>query len=141
MPRGKGFTEEIEKEFQNVIFLLEAMIKDRGVPRNIKRIAQQGIDELKKEEETPGVIASNVMYMVGDLSTDANIPFHSRTVVYRIISILEGIKDWFLKFLIFFLDNVWVTCYNNNIIQESSGKMIFFKKKRFFSWQCPEKNV
>ncbi|MHA1294056.1 MAG: UPF0147 family protein [Promethearchaeota archaeon] len=90
---GKKVSEEIKKAFENVEILLEGMIKDRSVPRNIKRIAQNGIDELKKEDETPGVIASNIMYMVDDLSQDPNCPFHTRTVIYRIISLLEKIKD------------------------------------------------
>lgn len=93
MPRGKEFTEEILQEFENVEILLQGMMKDRSVPRNIKRIALRSINELKREDETPGIIASNVMYMVGDLSLDPNIPFHSRTTIYRIISILENIKD------------------------------------------------
>ncbi|MBD3198203.1 MAG: hypothetical protein GF317_24345 [Candidatus Lokiarchaeota archaeon] len=69
------------------------MEKDRSVPRNIKRIAQEGIKELQKRDETPGVIASNVIYMVDDLSQDPNIPFHARTTIYRILSLLENIKD------------------------------------------------
>jgi uncharacterized protein (UPF0147 family) len=88
-----GFSDEVKKAFETVEELLNGMIGDRGVPRNIKRVAQRSIDELHKEEETPGVISSNVMYMVDDLAQDANIPFHARTTVYRIISILENIKD------------------------------------------------
>ncbi len=91
MPRT--LTEEEKKGFENVEYLLNGMIQDRSVPRNIKRIAQRGINELHREDETPGVLSSNVMYMVGDLSQDPNIPFHSRTTIYRIISILEKIKD------------------------------------------------
>ncbi len=93
MSREKGFTEEIEKTFVNVEKLLNAMIKDRAVPRNIKRKAQRGIDELHNEDESPGIIASNIIYLVDDLSQDPNIPFHIRTNVYRIISLLEKIKD------------------------------------------------
>jgi len=93
MSREKGFTEEIEKTFEDVKKLLNAMIKDRAVPRNIKRKAQRGIDELHREDESPGIIASNIIYLVDDLSQDPNIPFHIRTSVYRIISILEKIKD------------------------------------------------
>ena len=89
----KKSNAEVEKAFSNVITLLEGMIKDRSVPRNIKRVAQRGINELNESTDTPGVKASNVMYMVDDLSQDANIPFHARTVIYRIISILEQIKD------------------------------------------------
>ena len=93
MPR-KTFSEDIEKAFNNVQVLLENLVKDRAVPRNIKRIAQRGIDALhSEEEETPGVIASNVLYLVGDLSLDPNIPFHSRSTIYRIVSILETVRD------------------------------------------------
>ena len=90
----KVSAEEVKKTFDNVEELLNGMMVDRSVPRNIKRVAQRSINELHKEDETPGVISSNVMYMVDDLAQDANIPFHARTTVYRIISILEKIKDW-----------------------------------------------
>ncbi|MFX1260310.1 MAG: UPF0147 family protein [Promethearchaeota archaeon] len=93
MTRVKEFTNEVKQAFENVEYLLQGMINDRSVPRNIKRIAQRGINELKREDETPGVLSSNVMYMVDDLSQDPNIPFHSRTTIYRILSILEKVKD------------------------------------------------
>ncbi len=89
----QGFNDVVKTAFEEVEGLLNGLLGDRSVPRNIKRVAQKGIDELHKEDETPGVLASNVMYMVGDLSLDPNIPFHSRTTIYRIISILENIKD------------------------------------------------
>jgi len=87
------FSDEVKSAFENVEELLNGMMADRSVPRNIKRVAQRSIDELHKEDETQGVISSNIMYMVDDLSQDPNIPFHARTTIYRIISILENIKD------------------------------------------------
>ncbi len=90
---ANGFNDVIKTAFEEVENLLNGLLGDRSVPRNIKRVAQKGIDELNKEDETAGVLASNVMYMVDDLSLDPNIPFHSRTTIYRIISILEKIKD------------------------------------------------
>ncbi|MHA1931192.1 MAG: UPF0147 family protein [Promethearchaeota archaeon] len=93
---AKEFSDVVKTAFEEVENLLNGLLGDRGVPRNIKRVAQKGIDELHKEEDTPGVLASNVMYMVymvDDLSLDPNIPLHSRTTIYRIISILEKIKD------------------------------------------------
>lgn len=89
----KKTDEEVQKAFENVEILLNGMLSDRSVPRNIKRIAQKGLEEIHKEDETPGIIASNIMYLVDDLSQDPNIPFHSRTVLYRIISLLETVKD------------------------------------------------
>ena len=87
--------DEAKEAFENVKILLSAMIQDRAVPRNIKRVAQKAIDELSREDEdaTDAVIAANVIYLVDDLTMDANIPFHSRTTIYRIMSILENIKD------------------------------------------------
>ena len=69
------------------------MINDRSVPRNIKRIATQGIRIIEERVDTQGIIASNVLYLVQDVSQDANIPFAARTTIYRIISVLETIKD------------------------------------------------
>ncbi|HEY0087197.1 MAG TPA: UPF0147 family protein [Candidatus Lokiarchaeia archaeon] len=89
----KKFSESIEKSFKNVELLFQGMINDRSVPRNIKRIAQRGIGMIQGKEKTPGEISSSILYMVEDLSQDPNIPFHSRSVIYRIISILETIKD------------------------------------------------
>ncbi len=90
---AKEFNDAAKTAFEEVEGLLNGLLGDRSVPRNIKRVAQKGIDELNKEDETAGVISSNVMYMVDDLSLDPNIPLHSRTTIYRIISILERIKD------------------------------------------------
>ena len=87
------FSDEVKKAFESVEELLNGIMGDRSVPRNIKRIAQKCIDELQKEDETQGVISSNIMYMVDDVSQDPNIPFHARTTIYRIISILDNIKD------------------------------------------------
>ncbi len=87
------FSDEVKKAFESVEELLNGMLGDRSVPRNIKRVAQRCVDELHKEDETQGVISANIMYMVDDLSQDPNIPFATRTTVYRIISILENIKD------------------------------------------------
>ena len=92
MPKEE-LTKEQEEALKNVIILLQGMLQDRSVPRNIKRLAQQGINIINESNDSPGILASNVMYLVGDLSQDPNIPFHSRTVIYRIISLLETIKD------------------------------------------------
>jgi len=62
------------------------------VARNIKRITQRCLNELERRDESAGVLASDVMYSIEDISTDPNVPLHTRTTVYRIISILEKIK-------------------------------------------------
>ncbi len=93
MSYEKEFTDLVLDTFKKVEQLLTGMGQDRSVPRNIKRIAQRSIDELNKRDDSPAVLASNVMYMVDDLSLDPNIPFHQRTTIYRILSLLEKVKD------------------------------------------------
>lgn len=93
MSHEKEFTEDIIDTFGKVETLLNGMMNDRSVPRNIKRVSQKSIEELHRRDDSPAVLSSNVMYMIGDLSQDPNIPFHSRTTIYRIISLLEKIKD------------------------------------------------
>ncbi|MBD3256052.1 MAG: hypothetical protein GF383_13230 [Candidatus Lokiarchaeota archaeon] len=39
------------------------------------------------------MIKSGIMYLVDDLTSDPNIPFHSRSTIYRVMSVLETIKD------------------------------------------------
>jgi uncharacterized protein (UPF0147 family) len=90
---SENFTEEVKKTFENVETLLNALMKDRAVPRNIKRIAQKCVEEIHKGGDSPGIIASNAIYYLGDVTNDPNLPFHSRTTLYRIISLLETIKD------------------------------------------------
>jgi uncharacterized protein (UPF0147 family) len=90
---SNNFSKEVQKVFDNVGKLLNGMLNDRSVPRNIKRKAQNALNELEKENETPGVIASNVLYLVDDLSQDPNLPFHARSTIWRIVSILETIQD------------------------------------------------
>ena len=92
----KEFSEEQLKTLKNVEGLLHGMLGDRSVPRNIKRVAQQGISIIHQGasgDESPGILASNVLYLVVDVSQDPNIPFASRTTIYRIISLLETIRD------------------------------------------------
>ena len=61
-------TKEQEEAFENVLILLKGMLQDRSVHRNIKRLAQKGITIINGGNDSPGILASNVMYLVGDLT-------------------------------------------------------------------------
>ncbi len=87
------FKKEIREAFVDVATLIEMLLQDRTVPRNIKRKAQKALDNLKVGDDSPAVLASNALSLIGDLSTDPNCPFHARTIIYRLISLLETIKD------------------------------------------------
>lgn len=87
------FKKEIRKTFEEVEAIINLLLQDRTVPRNIKRKAQYALDHLKANEDSVAVLANNALSLIDDLSTDPNCPYHTRTMIYRLISLLETIKD------------------------------------------------
>jgi len=99
MPRkNKGeLKQEMEELFEQVIYLLELIGNDNGVPRNIRKIAQESIDTITgidDEENTPAVCASTCVSLLEDISMDLNCPIHTRTQIYNILSLLEQVRDY-----------------------------------------------
>ena len=87
------FKKEIRESLEEVAALINILLQDRTVPRNIKRKAQKALENLKAGDESAAVLASNAISYIDDLSTDPNCPFHARTMIYRLMSLLETIKD------------------------------------------------
>ncbi|MHA1777063.1 MAG: hypothetical protein DRO88_09590 [Promethearchaeia archaeon] len=98
MPR-KTKSEKIaenEENFEQVKFLLNMINEDNGVPRNIRKIAQESLDlivNIDNKKNTPIVCASNCISLLEDIAQDLNCPLHSRTQIYQILSLLEQIHD------------------------------------------------
>ncbi|MCF2140630.1 MAG: UPF0147 family protein [Candidatus Lokiarchaeota archaeon] len=98
MPR-KSKNEKIaenEENFEQVKYLLNMINEDNGVPRNIRKIAQESldlIDTIDDKDNTAIVCASNCISLLEDIAQDLNCPLHSRTQIYQILSLLEQIHD------------------------------------------------
>jgi uncharacterized protein (UPF0147 family) len=87
------FKKEIRQALEEVENLIGILLQDRTVPRNIKRKAQLALENLKAGDDSPAVLASNAISYIDDLSTDPNCPYHTRTMIYRLMSLLETIRD------------------------------------------------
>jgi hypothetical protein len=85
--------EELQQIFDEADYILNSISADTSVPRNIRKITTQAIEELKLEN-TPAVNASNGISLLDDLSQDPNCPLHTRTQIYQILSLLEQIRDF-----------------------------------------------
>ena len=85
--------EELQEIFNEADYILNSISADTSVPRNIRKITTQAIEELKSEN-TPAVNASNGISLLDDLSQDPNCPLHTRTQIYQILSLLEQIRDF-----------------------------------------------
>ena len=89
--------EEVDESFDNVKYLLNMISNDNGVPRNIRKVATEStgaIESLDYKENTPAVCASTCISLLEDLAQDLNCPLHTRTGIYQILAILEGVRDY-----------------------------------------------
>lgn len=84
-------SSETEQQVNEAIQLLERISEDTTVPRNIRRAATQSLEILRDpdSELSIAVKANNVIEILDEISMDPNCPAHARTVLLRIITLLE----------------------------------------------------
>jgi hypothetical protein len=78
--------------FEEVLPLIEQIINDRTVPRNIRTKCEESIEILKDEGQDIAIRINTVISSMDDISNDPNIPMYTRTQVWNIVSILESIQ-------------------------------------------------
>jgi len=82
-----------EEAFNRVTDILQHIMEDTSVPRNIRRAAEESRDILAKEDEEPTIRASTVISILDEISNDPNIPIHARTLIWNVLSELESVRD------------------------------------------------
>jgi uncharacterized protein (UPF0147 family) len=93
----KEIKKEIEEVFEQVKILLTNIQNDNGVPRNIRKIAQESLENIQSVNDisnSPAVCASTCVSALEDVSQDLNCPLHTRTQIYQILALLEQIRDY-----------------------------------------------
>lgn len=84
--------EEIKKEIKAVSEMMQEALDDRGVPRNIRTVIEKAMEKIAgKTGES--IDFSSAIYLLDDISNDINMPHHTRTDIWEIISKLEAIKE------------------------------------------------
>ena len=86
-------SDENVQSFAQIDFFLKQISENNTVPRNIRKCADDALKDLHDEIGTAAVRASNAISRLEDVSVDPNCPVHVRTVIYRIVSLLETIRD------------------------------------------------
>jgi len=75
--------------------LMSAISEDSTVPRNIRAIVADAIAKVsssQKPSET-GVAIGTAIYLLEDISGDINMPSHTRTEIWTVISQLEAARE------------------------------------------------
>lgn len=85
-------TEAMKKEVKETIEVMQSVMDDRSVPRNIRAIVEQAIAKTGEMQED-GMNFSQAIYLLDDVSNDVNMPGHTRTDIWEVISRLEALKE------------------------------------------------
>ncbi|MGQ0535131.1 MAG: UPF0147 family protein [Methanobacteriota archaeon] len=75
-----------------MIAVMDQLIDDTSVPRNIRRGADNAKKLLLNNKEALDVRVASAVSILDELANDPNIPLHGRTLIWNIISGLETIS-------------------------------------------------
>ncbi len=78
-----------DDKVKQIAEVLNQVVKDTSVPRNIRREAEEARDILLKDEVDIKNRASSALYILEEISNDRNLPLHARTVIWNVASELE----------------------------------------------------
>jgi hypothetical protein len=82
-----------EAKLKQVAELMARVADDTSVPRNIRRAAGEARDALLKKEGDSVVKAASARIIMEEISSDPNMPVHTRTMIWNSLSILETIRE------------------------------------------------
>ena len=77
------------KNLKPIMDLLEQIINDRTVPKNIRAAAENSKSTLNDEKETPEVKISTAIHILDEIINDPNMPMYTRTQIWNVVSMLE----------------------------------------------------
>lgn len=77
---------------EGVLEVLDRIMQDDTVPRNVRKVSGEIKEDLLHGEESLAVKASSAISILEDLSADPNIPMHVRTLIWNLSSQLERIS-------------------------------------------------
>ena len=72
--------------------LIQEIMEDRGVPRNIKASLEESMTILNGEDSEEVKVA-NIISILDDCSADPNLSFCARTKIWNMVSVLETTKQ------------------------------------------------
>ena len=78
----------VEEQLKPVFDLLEQIINDRTVPKNIRKAAEDSKTALVSTGQ-PEVKISTAIHILDEIINDPNMPMYTRTQIWNVVSMLE----------------------------------------------------
>ena len=82
-----------QEYLQNSIDTLNQVAANPSTPKNIRKNIQGLANELKSEEYSMSVRASNAISLLDDITQDPNVPSYVRVTLWQAVSTLENIRE------------------------------------------------
>jgi hypothetical protein len=76
------------EEFKQVFTLLDQIMNDRTVPKNIRAAAEQSKNVLSSKDSAE-VRISTAINILDEIINDPNMPVYTRTQIWNVVSMLE----------------------------------------------------
>lgn len=87
-------TKNPNQEFlQNSLDTLNQVASNPSTPKNIRKNIQDLVNDLKSEEYSLSVRASNAISLLDDITQDPNVPSYVRVTLWQAVSTLENIRE------------------------------------------------
>jgi hypothetical protein len=80
-------------KLEPIIKLLEEVMEDRTVPRNIRTAIENSKQNLEDGEKDLDLKVSSAISTLDEIINDPNIPMYTRTQIWNIVSMLESINQ------------------------------------------------
>lgn len=82
----------LDEQLDYIAELMDAIMDDTSVPRNIRKTIEDAKIKIGTSESL-NVGITGAIYLLEDISNDINMPAHTRTEIWTIISELESIRE------------------------------------------------
>lgn len=79
-------------KLDSVLTCIDEALKDQVIPKRVKVILEKLKKEIAGEKKDADVILTTAVYELDEIVNDVNIPMHSKTVIWDLISNLESLK-------------------------------------------------
>ncbi|HET6403615.1 MAG TPA: UPF0147 family protein [Candidatus Thermoplasmatota archaeon] len=80
-----------DDRLQQLAAVMDQLIEDTSVPRNIRRGADNAKKHLLNKSDALDVRIARAQSVLDELANDPNIPLHGLTIIWNIISGLETV--------------------------------------------------
>mgnify|MGYP001224243890 FL=1 len=80
-----------DKTIENCVLMLQHIMDDSTIPRNIRRVADETRQLLMNQNKGTGLRAAEAISKIDEISNDPNMPVHARTRIWELVSQLETI--------------------------------------------------